>query len=377
MPDSQGSRPGTFAAGDETDMTWPQVRASLIAVLILFLAGLFTLRDFLPALAWAVIFAIGVWPVFERLAHRWPQHRRGLLPAAVIAAVVLVFVIPLAMVAVPLAEDAGAATRWVEHARQSGVQPPQFLAGMPFGARLVPLWQHELGQPGQASTLAQSAMKGGGLAQTGRHLGSELLHRLVLLGFMLLALLFLLRDADDVTDQLKIASRRAFGTAGEDVGRQMVLSVHGTVNGLVLVGLGEGVLLGVAYWATGVPHPTLFGLFTAILAMIPFGAAIAFCIAGAALLVAGKVVAAIIVIALGLIVTFVADHFVRPVLIGGATRLPFIWVLLGILGGVEGWGLVGLFLGPAIMAALMLLWREWVGSQKGPINPRPREVSPS
>jgi len=47
------------------------------------------------------------------------------------------------------------------------------------------------------------------------------------------------------------------------------------------------------------------------------------------------------------------------VLIGSATKLPFIWVLFGILGGVTTWGLLGLFLGPAIMAALILLWREW------------------
>jgi predicted PurR-regulated permease PerM len=61
-------------------------------------------------------------------------------------------------------------------------------------------------------------------------------------------------------------------------------------------------------------------------------------------------------------------------LIGGATRLPFIWVLLGILGGFTAWGLVGLFVGPATMAALILLWREWVGAQKGPINPLPGEM---
>jgi predicted PurR-regulated permease PerM len=62
----------------------------------------------------------------------------------------------------------------------------------------------------------------------------------------------------------------------------------------------------------------------------------------------------------------VADHFVRPVLIGGATKLPFLWVLLGILGGVETWGLLGLFLGPAIMAALVLIWRDWTeGGQEG------------
>jgi predicted PurR-regulated permease PerM len=95
--------------------------------------------------------------------------------------------------------------------------------------------------------------------------------------------------------------------------------------------------------------------------MIPFAAAIAVGLATLVLLGNGAFGAAIIVILAGLMVTFVADHFVRPKLIGGATKLPFLWVLLGILGGVESFQLLGLFLGPAIMAALMLLWRELTG----------------
>jgi len=58
-------------------------------------------------------------------------------------------------------------------------------------------------------------------------------------------------------------------------------------------------------------------------------------------------------------VLFLADHFVRPIIIGGAAKLPFLWVLLGILGGLETFHLLGLFLGPTIMALLMALWREW------------------
>ena len=65
------------------------------------------------------------------------------------------------------------------------------------------------------------------------------------------------------------------------------------------------------------------------------------------------------IVGLGTVVVRAADHLIRPALIGGATRLPFLWVLFGILGGVETWGIVGLFIGPALMAALILLWREF------------------
>ena len=69
--------------------------------------------------------------------------------------------------------------------------------------------------------------------------------------------------------------------------------------------------------------------------------------------------ARVALLALGIVVTFVADHFIRPVIIGGATRLPFLWVLLGILGGVETFGIIGLFIGPVVMSILIQLWRDW------------------
>jgi predicted PurR-regulated permease PerM len=119
------------------------------------------------------------------------------------------------------------------------------------------------------------------------------------------------------------------------------------------------VLLGIAYYLAGVPHPTLLGAVTGIAATVPFAAVAVLAAIGLVMLAAGSVSAAIAVVAFGYLVIFVADHFVRPVLIGGATRLPFLWVLLGILGGVETWGLLGLFLGPALMAAVMLIWRDW------------------
>jgi predicted PurR-regulated permease PerM len=145
------------------------------------------------------------------------------------------------------------------------------------------------------------------------------------------------------------------------------------VVGLVLVGLAEGLILGVVYFFVGLPYPASIGAVTGVAAVIPFAAPTVFCVAALYLIAQGKLVAAIVIVASGFIVVFVADHVVRPVLIGGHARLPFLWVLLGILGGVETLGFLGLFVGPAVLAALMALWREWTEAlpQETPDPARP------
>jgi predicted PurR-regulated permease PerM len=78
------------------------------------------------------------------------------------------------------------------------------------------------------------------------------------------------------------------------------------------------------------------------------------------LLALGRPVASALLFGFGMFVIFVADHFIRPALISGSTRLPFLLVLLGILGRLERFGVIGLFVGPKVMAVLIALWREWV-----------------
>ncbi len=113
------------------------------------------------------------------------------------------------------------------------------------------------------------------------------------------------------------------------------------------------------YALVSAPHPILLGTITGVFAMIPFAAPIAFGAVALILSLTGAIGGAIVVLVIGGILLFVADHFVRPVIIGEGASLPFLWVLLGILGGVEQFGLVGLFLGPALMAALVSVWRSW------------------
>jgi len=340
----------------------PQQAAKAVLVLLLTLLGLWTLHRYLPALIWAGILAIAFWPLYQRAVRRWPPGKHNVMwPSLFTAAIGLMFIVPLVMVGYQAGKEVHSVFETIDQARSGGIPPPEWLGHLPVASQQATTWwQDNLGTPDAADALLERARKSEFLSNP-RELGADLVHRVVLFAFTLLTLFFLFRDGDRLTGQMLHASARAFGPAGERIGRQIVASVHGTVDGLVLVGLGEGFILGVGYLLTGVPHPTLFGLFTAIAAMVPFGAPVVFGIAVLLLLTQGSVASAIIIGVLGMVVTFVADHFVRPTLIGSATRLPFLWVLLGILGGVETWGLLGLFLGPAIMAALILLWREWAG----------------
>jgi len=130
-------------------------------------------------------------------------------------------------------------------------------------------------------------------------------------------------------------------------GVSVYFTCHGcsarTVNGMVLIGLGKGLLMG-SVMVTGLSNPAILGALTGIFAMIPFAAKLIFG-ACALVLVAEGHMRRRRAVCVRMILTLVADNYVRPALIGGAVKLPFIWTLLGIFGGMENFGLLGLFLG--------------------------------
>jgi predicted PurR-regulated permease PerM len=357
IPLAENDKPSSGAA-----TLRPQAIARTALVVVLVLLGAWTVRGFWPALAWAGIFGIALWPLYQHTQQRWPSGRHNvLLPALFTVAVALIFILPLVLALFEAAREAHDILQWIREIQASGLPVPDWVSHLPFGAQIGAWWHDNLATPAEQSEFLKR-ISHEWLPGLTREFGSQLVHRIVLFAFTVLTLFFVFRDGAALVRGLLVASDRLFGPQGERLGRQMIASVHGTVDGLVLVGLGEGAVLGVAYWIVGVPHPVLLGVLTAVAATIPFGAPVVFVLAALLLVAEGAVVAALIIISVGLLVLGVADHIIRPALIGGATQLPFVWVLFGILGGVETWGLLGLFLGPALMAALVLLWRELTAS---------------
>ena len=364
---SEKKAPGTWTAEAPYSPSTGQGRTGIAAIVLLAAAGLWTLHSFLPAVGWAGIFAISLWPIYQRCASRWPDRQSLTLPAAFTSLILLAVVVPLAMVAEAVVHDGASVAQWLISARAEGLATPDILHHLPFGDQLAAWWQSTLRTPQEIVHLSSDA-KDLSLIN-GRKILSAIAHRVLLLGFTLLTLFYLLREGRSVAQALEIGTRRAFGEPGQRVARQAVNAIQGAVNGLVVVGFGEGLVMGLSYALAGASHAALLGLLTGLLSVIPFGALWAVLVAAGSLAAGGNILAACIVSVFGGGVIFLADHFVRPIFIGEATRLPFPLVLLGILGGIEAWGLIGLVLGPAIIAVLMLLWREFVGAEKGPLNP--------
>ncbi len=286
--------------------------ARIVVATALVLLGLWILHRFLPALAWATVLAIALWPLYWRLERAFPGHRI-LAPLSATLVVGLVLIVPLVYTAIEVARESGSFIEYIGHARHNGLPMPPWLPRLPaVGHAIAEWWQANLSDPQTMGEFLGRIYKRIP-AELASHLGAEIVHRLIIFGFTLLTLFFLFRDGVALSSYLLNLSHRVLGPSGERVARHMIAAVHGTVTGLVLVGLAEGVLLGFAYALAGLPHPVSIAALTGVLAVIPFGAPVAFCAAGLYLLSTGSTVTAAVVVGFGFLVVFVADHFVPSV----------------------------------------------------------------
>lgn len=333
---------------------WAQ---GILAICIVALA-IFTLGRFRLALVWGGILAIVCWPLMQWLGRKWsPRHAETILPLAVVSGIALVFVIPVSFLIAAAAGEAQEGGNWIRQAGETGVPEPGWLSKLPWArAQIEHWWQINLSSPEGMKALVHKLNPEQALT-TLEHIGHGLVNTVVILCFSLLILFFLLRGGHRLIEHLNLFILRLLGARGQMAQKQLVGAVRGAMAGLVLVGLAEGIIIGVSYIIAGAPQPLLLGLFTAFASMIPMVGGVAVAISALLIAIKGSLGAGIAVGVFGFVVLFLADHFIRPVLIGGSIRLPFVWVLLGILGGIETWGLSGLFIGPVLMALAHLIWR--------------------
>ncbi len=337
------------------------LRSIALGALLVLLLGLayLVMRPFLAALAWAVILGFTSWPLYERLRARVPRHP-GLAALLMTLALALAFMLPLLWLGVLLRNELTGALADAGARLAAGTwQLPEALARLPLlGGRLQDLLR-ELAQQPVSARLRSSPWNTQAAEQVFTLLGGAG-RNAAKFGFALLTVLFVYRDGERGLRQVQAVLRHLIGQRVDAYLRAAADMTRGVLWGLLVTALVQGVFAGVGYWWAGLPAPVLLAALTALFALAPFGTPLVWVPAALWLFAQGHAAAGAGLMAWGLLVVSWVDNLVRPLVISGSTRVPFLLVVFGVLGGLGSFGLVGLFLGPVVLAVLLAVWREWL-----------------
>ncbi len=361
VPPSFDPEPVTFrdAAGAVSKLSGKQIVSILFTCLIL--AGAFAvLKPFLLAIIWAAIIAIASWPLYLDIERRC-GGRRGAASVLTTALICLLLVGPMVLLIVFIAQDVVSVASYLVKVDATGAPPPDWLVHTPwFGDYLVDRWNLYLSQPNQLSAIIRSTVstKADVLRTAAQFFLIGLTGRVATLFFALWVLYFFYRDGPRLIERIGTMGNRWLGKRWSEYVIHVPNALRAAVNGLVIVGFAEAVILSSLLSMTGVPSAVLLGTALAIVAFIPGAAPLLLAVIAVGLGLGGSTIAAVVVFTAGMIIVMMVDYTVRPLLIKGGTSLPFLAILFGIFGGVIAMGVVGLVIGPVILVLLMVFFRE-------------------
>jgi len=330
-----------------------------ISLLMLLLIGSFlVLQPFISALLWAALLCYATWPLFVRLNQRL-QGRRNTTAALLCIALTTIVVVPVVIVALSLADNVSQLNGMLHTLLAQGLPPPpDWVSGLPLvGEKLNAIW---------LSAISDTATLFEPLQRNLPELSKLLLGRGVALGngviqmsLAIFILFFLYRDGAALAQRLNNALVRI---GGEHARKLLLLAgstVKGVVYGILGTAIAQGILAGIGFWIAGVPGALLLGLLTFFLSVVPMGPPLLWIPAAAWLHYQGHAGWAIFLVVWGVGVVSSIDNFLKPYLISQGAAMPFVLVLLGVLGGLAAFGFVGVFLGPTLLAVAYSIVRDW------------------
>lgn len=392
----------------------------IVAVLLLLVGCFFVLRPFLSALMWAIVLAYSLWPLQQRFT-RWFRGSRTFAAIFVTLTLTVVSVAPFVLIGFSIADDAkalGQATRkWVESAPDN---PPQWVIDTPvIGDEMSAYWrdfaedrrrwirsfdeaaketpprpkiieeregeliakdapavpplslelpadgsdpdepevkesslvlERVAGHLGQASVWLQRAV-----FATGRVLGKGAIE--VLLSVFLA--FFLLRDGVAIVERLSTGMHRIGGERGRHLLFVAGNTVRGVVYGIIGTALVQACVAGIGFTIAGVPGAVLLSVLTFIFSVVPVGPPLVWIPATIWLFFQGSPGWGVFMALWGILGISGVDNIVKPYLISHESKTPFVLIFCGVIGGAFAFGLVGVFLGPTLLAVTFRLIEEW------------------
>jgi len=393
------------------------------AALVLLLIGcFFVLKPFTTALMWAIILAYSLHPL-QRIFTKWFRGSRTLAACFVTLTLTLVLAGPIVLIGISLAQDgknlASATRKWFMAAPQQApawvgrvpmvgeelqgywatfsedrnrlmtqlekevkITPPRAKIVIEDGDKMIlkdspPLSPEQLNgvvgadekkpaSPQVVVLLGQLLSKAWGYVISGTLAVGQGVTQVLVSAFLAF---FLLRDAPVLAERLSIAANRLAGGRGKHLLKVAGDTVRGVIYGIFGTAIVQGLCAGLGFWIAGVPGVVLLSVLTFFFAVIPFGPPLIWIPASIWLFAQSDTGWGIFMVLWGLFVISAVDNFLRPYLISHGSKMPFVLIFCGVIGGIIAFGLVGVFLGPTMLAVAFRLVEEWSSDGGGPRMP--------
>lgn len=383
------------------------------ALILLLVGCVLVLRPFLSALMWAVVLAFALYPL-QRLFTGWFRGSRTLAACLVTLTVALVLAGPVVWIGFSLAEDgkelAQETRKWFETLPD---EAPEWVASVPVvGAELSGYWKNvtdgrrqwleqlEKASRDPVAPRPRIVSENGGELQVderppplppevavadelkvkndspqlvlliGRFLGRAqsgliAVGKAVGNGVMLVLVsaflaFFLLRDAEMLAERIGLLVDRLTAGRGKRLMQVAGITVKGVIYGILGTALVQALVAGVGFGIAGVPGAVLLGVLTFFVAVVPFGPPVVWVPATVWLFSQGRPGWGLFMVLWGVLGISGVDNVLRPMLISQGSKLPFLLIFCGVVGGALAFGLVGVFLGPTLLAVAFRLIEEWL-----------------
>jgi len=341
-------------------------RATLAVLFIVGLIGVcfWVLRPFLPSVVWATMIVVATWPAMRRIERRlW--GKRSLAVMVMTLVLLLVFVIPFMLAIGTILSNVDEIVAWVRALPTLELPPaPAWLRNLPVvGAKAGEAW-NALAVRGVEELAREATPYAGGavrwfVAEAGSF-GALLLQ--FLLTVIISAILY--STGEHAAERVRLFARRLAGDRGDQVVQLAGQAIRGVALGVVVTAFVQALLGGLGLAFTGVPFASVLMAVMFMLAVAQIGP-LPVLAGGVGWLFWQEQNGWGVVLLLWTLVVGGLDNVLRPILIRRSADLPLLLIFAGVIGGLIAFGLVGIFVGPVVLAVTHTLLAAWIDEGPG------------
>ncbi len=352
-----------------------------LAVICAIVAGCgFVLRPFLLPILWAAILCFATWPLYELLL-KWLHGRHNLAAGLMTVILLLVLFIPFLVVGLTFTDSIQSIIEWLNTHREASLPPPpKWVEHIPLvGTRIAEYWSKLVANAEPAVNWLKPRFQDAGvwLLQHSLDVARGVFH----LAMSVLIAFFLYRDGEGVVKQFREGFQRISGDYAQRLMDVVKTTIRSVVYGVIGTALAQGFVAWIGFRIAWVPSPILLAMFTFFMSFIPAGPPIVWIGASIWLFAQGQTGYGIFMIVYGIFAISSIDNLIKPYIISRGSKLPFIVMFIGVVGGVVTFGFIGVFLGPTLLAVgyslthEILIRRRSIPSTKQ--TGKPEEISTS